>query len=201
MGNEFKTARKQWKKTAKQTVRAHYVMFVVLCLIAVFFGNEFSYVKANAQNLYNGITGKPVEVGGYVLKFDSESARQKVFQDLIDDNVEAGRLKAAEQMEAYRQEALTNSVTGRRSGIFAAIANELSSGHLYLIIFGGLHSVIHSTRLATALVVLASLLLSVAVWIFLKNVYKAVLRRVFTSTCPYPICFTSGSCADGRGRH
>lgn len=178
--------RRQWKESARAVVRSHYLFLVALCLAAAFFGTEFGFVKSHTENLYYAVTGQITELGGDVLKLDADSARGRVLQDLIDDNIRSGNLHAAEQLQAYQNADLTNTVVGRRSGIFAAMANEVSSGHLYMTIFGGLHSIIHSTRAASAVVVAGNLFLTIAVWIFLRNVYQTILRRVFLEARVYP---------------
>ncbi|MBQ6539513.1 MAG: DUF975 family protein, partial [Oscillospiraceae bacterium] len=109
----------------------------------------------------------------------------KVLQDLIEDNIAAGRIKAAEQLEEYQNSEMTNSVVGRNNGIFAAIANTISSGQLYILIFSGIHSITHSTRIASAIVVFFTLLLFVLFWIFIRNTYSAVLRRAFLESRLY----------------
>ena len=115
--------RKRWKRQARKVVKAHYVLFMMLCLTAVFFGTEFGYVKWHAVNLYKVIIGQPIELGGDVLKLNAGNAREKVLNDLIQDNIEAGRKEAAQQLEAYENEKLTGTVVGRKSGVFAAFAN------------------------------------------------------------------------------
>ncbi len=180
------TRRREWKKRARAVVRSHYLLLVTLCLAAVFVGTEFGFIKSHAVNLYYGITGRTDEIGTDVLKIDSGDARRKVLQDLIDDNIKAGHEKAAEQLQAYADGKLTNTVVGRREGIFAAIANEISSGRLYMTIFSGLHNIIHSTRAASAIVVAGDLLLTIGIWIFLRNVYQTILRRIFLEARTYP---------------
>ena len=184
--SEEKTRRREWKKAARDVVRTHYLMLVALCLAAVFFGTEFGYVKSHSVNLDYAVTGQTAQIGGDILKINTNNVRQKVLQDLIDDNIKAGKVRAARQLLEYRNEKLTNSAVSRRSGIFAAAANEISSGQLYVTIFNGLHSLIHSQRISTAIVVAGDLLLAIAVWIFLKNVYQTLLRRVLLEARVYP---------------
>lgn len=177
--------RKLWKQQARKVIRTHYLLMVFLCLVAVFYGTELGFIRGNAENLYNAVTGQITELGGDPLKMNPANARDKVFRDLVEDNIKAGKIDAAEQLQAYREAKLTNSVVGRQSGIFASIANNISSGHLYMLIFGGLHSIIHSTRIASALVVSISLLVSIFLWVFLKNMYRAILRRAFLEARVY----------------
>ena len=185
-GSKAAFRRRKWKKNARAVLRGHYFLLTVLCLATVFFGTEFGYVKSHAVNLYYAVTGQYSELGGDILKLDADSTRQRVLQDLIDDNIQAGRTAAADKLEAYREKKLTNSVIGRQSGIIAAVANEISSGHLYVTVFSALHSIIHSERAASAIVVAADLLLTVLFWVFFQNVYQAVLRRMFLEARIYP---------------
>ena len=180
-------SRRTFKQAARSVVKSHYLLLVILCLVSVFYGTEFGFIKESATSLYHAITGTFSEIGETTLKLNADSSREKVFNDLLNDNIAAGRDKAAEQMLAYKEAKLTNSVVGRRSGIFASIANQISSGQLYMTIFNGLHSIVHSTRLASALVVAGSLLITIAVWIFVRNVYQIVLRRIFLEARLYPI--------------
>ena len=104
---------------------------------------------SNTQNLYSIVKGERIEAGGYELKLSSErTTSEKVLDDLINDDAEAGQEKADQQLEEYQNSKLTNSVTGRRNGIFAGIANDISSGNLYMIFFDGIHSVIHSSKVS-----------------------------------------------------
>ena len=113
------------------------------------------------------------------------SGSDKVLSDLAEDNAEAGKAHAEEQLQEYQNRKLDNSVTGRHNGIFAAIANDISSGNLYMIIFDGLESVIHSSRVSSAIVVFASMLITICFWIFIKNMIQGILRRAFLEARTY----------------
>ncbi|MBQ6468893.1 MAG: DUF975 family protein [Lachnospiraceae bacterium] len=185
MEENRKSDRKQWKAKAREVVKSHYGLLVALCIATSFFGTEMSYIKGHAENLYAIVTGQEINAGGEQLKANRRKTREKVLQDIIDDNLEAGNEKAAEQMEEYRKEGVTNSVTGRSRGIFAGLANTFSSGQLYLILFEGLHSVFHSHSAASAIIVLFVVLYYVAVWVFLKNMMSAIIRRMFLEARTY----------------
>ena len=171
--------RRAWKKRARKVVRSHYLLLVLLCAISVFYGAEFGFVQSNAESLYTVITGQDVVLGGNALKLDTEKARHKVISDLIQDNEAAGRETAAAQLREYENGELTTSILGRQNGVLAGVANAFSSGSFYLDLFHGAHSIVHSTQGAAALLIFLGLLLSALVWIFLKNLYQAILRRAF----------------------
>jgi len=167
------------KKRAKDVVRSHFILLVIICLVVSYYGTDLNFVTDNVDTLWKLVTGQPIEFGDDSLKIDKSKTSDKVLQDLIDDNYKAGKTHAAIQLEEYRQEKLTNDVTSRKNGIFAAVANNISSGNLYMIIFEGLHSVIHSTRVTSAIIVFFSMMAAIALWIFIKNMLGAIMRRVF----------------------
>lgn len=167
------------KKRAKDVVRSHFILLVIICLVVSYYGTDLNFVTDNVDTLWKLVTGQPIEFGDDSLKIDKSKTSDKVLQDLIDDNYKAGKIHAAIQLEEYRQEKLTNDVKSRKNGIFAAVANNISSGNLYMIIFEGLHSVIHSTRVTSAIIVFFSMMAAIALWIFIKNMLGAIMRRVF----------------------
>ena len=167
------------KKRAKDVVRSHFILLVIICLVVSYYGTELNFVTDNVELLWKYVTGQPIEWVDDNLKVDNSRTSDKVLQDLINDNYKAGKTHAAIQLEEYRQQKLTNDVKSRKNGIFAAVANNISSGNLYMIIFEGLHSVIHSTRVTSAIIVFFSMMAAVAFWIFIKNMLGAIMRRVF----------------------
>ena len=174
--------RKGMKKRARQVLKKHYVLLVILCLIAGYFGTEFNSAYSDARNLWSIVNGEEIQVGRSYLSgndgFD-EKTSSKVLQDLLLNDVDAGRQKVDAQMQEYEDQKLTNDVTSRKNGIFAAVANTLSSGKLYMILFDGLSSVVKSGRVVTGILVFVSMMLGVAIWIFIKNMLGAILRRFF----------------------
>ena len=205
MGNKgVPISRKELKRKAKKVFKAHYVLLVIACLVAVMYGTEFDFVRSNANNLYRLATGQGIsfgeeyiQTGGTIAQgvsdtlngadagevvsstVEEESSVGRVLEDLINDDADSGKAHANEQLQEYKDQGLNKSVTGRQNGIFAAIANDISSGNLYMIIYEGIDSVVHSSRVSSAIVVFFSLLLSIAVWIFIKNMIGAILRRIF----------------------
>ena len=171
--------RKEMKKRARQVIKKHYILLVVICLICAYFGTEFSYINSDVQNLWSLINGEEIKFGDTSIKDMDTDTSSKVLQDLLVNDVDAGRQKADEQMQEYEDQKLTNDVTSRKSGIFAAVANTISSGNLYMILFDGLSSVIHSDRVVTGILVFISTMAAVAIWIFLKNMISAIVRRFF----------------------
>lgn len=70
----------------------------MLCVISIAFGTEYSYVVPSVENLYKGVTGQQIELGGDLLKLNGDKTRDKILDDFINDNINAGREKAEEPL-------------------------------------------------------------------------------------------------------
>ena len=114
------------KKRAKDVVRSHFILLVIICLVVSYYGTELNFVTDNVELLWKYVTGQPIEWVDDNLKIDNSKSSDKVLQDLINDNYKAGKTHAAIQLEEYRQQKLTNDVKSRKNGIFAAVANNIS---------------------------------------------------------------------------
>ena len=55
--NTAQISRKELKSRAKKVFKAHYVLCVIVCIVAVMYGTEFDFVRSNANNLYRLATG------------------------------------------------------------------------------------------------------------------------------------------------
>ena len=176
--------RKAAKRQARGHVKRHYVLLVALCAVSIFLGTEFTGLVSNAQTWYDLLTGQVTQLET-VDTLDKRSGNSRIIEDLIKDNLEAGNEEAAEQIRRMEAETDPTSALGRSRGIFAAIANNISSGKFYATLGSALHTIVHSQQVTAILIVLLSALLHAMVWVFLKNMYCAVLRRAFLETRRY----------------
>ena len=176
--------RREIKRLARRHVKRHYVLLAVLCAVSIFFGTEFTNVVTSAQNWYDTLTGQVTRLDTEGFR-DAKTGKDRVINDLIADNLEAGREEAAERMREMQAATDPSSALGRSRGIFAAVVNNVSSGHLHAMLGTALHSIIHSQRAIAVMMILFSMAFYAMVWIFLRNVYRAVLRRAFLETRQY----------------
>ena len=185
--------RKAWKRDARQVIKKHYILLALMCAVLLYYGTEFGYIMANAQNVYQTITQQEIEPGQTLLKgvrtvfddTDEETPQSQVLQSLFDNDADAGREKADEQMQQYADEKTTNAVKGRKHGIFAGIANTISSGRLFVILYDGINSIFKDGRTASVSVIVIDVLFGVAIWVFIKNMLSAVARRIFLEARVY----------------
>ena len=178
-------SRKDIKRNARRHLKRSYLLLVVVCAISIFLGTEFTSVVSDAQTWYDTLTGRITQVDAEGLRGSVNNYGDKVLEDLIADNLSAGREQAAGRMRALREASDAGSVLGRSRGVLAAVMNSVNSGHFYVTLGTALHSVLHSGEAAAILMILGSVLLQALAWIFIKDMYRAVMRRVFLETRVY----------------
>lgn len=171
------TDRKEIRKRARQLVKKQYALLVVLCALSIFFGTEFTNVKVNSQIMYDAVRGQ-VTVMDTMGSTVDRVMDAKILDDYINDYIESGNEKAAERLKALQESESANSILGRRKGMFAAMMNNINSGKLAATLGMALHSVIHSGRVTAALMIIISTLFTALIYIFIRHLYRAVLRRM-----------------------
>ena len=176
--------RKAMKQRARQCVKRHFVLLVVLCAVSIFMGTEFTNVVSNTQIWYDMLTGQTtvLDVPGVLA---DRSVNDKLLEDFFNSNRSMGEEEAARRMQELKASTSDKSVLGRQRGVLAAVMNNINSGQFTVTLGLALRSIIHSKEVVGVLLVLGSLALTAAVWIFLRNVYQAILRRAFLEVRTY----------------
>lgn len=174
-------SRKEMKKQARRSLKKHYFMYVAVCLIAAYLGTEFS-------NSLNGLNSYMPGIS-YEVKFDMDVPTgvltpQKGLSDVLADALRgdeaAGRQKADELKRKAIEEANNgNPALGRSRGVLASAVNALTSGSLYVTIISAANSLVGSPDITRVALILGSMLLTFALWFFLRNMYNAISRRIF----------------------
>ena len=172
--------RKELKQKSRKNVKRHYLLLIVLCAISVFFGTEFTTVTDKAQIFYDAIFGQVTTIEGIDTHMDRLSIQRIANQwiEETNDNRDGNEDEAAaERMQALKDSSDPHSVLGRQRGVLAALMNNINSGKFTVTLGLALRSIIHSKKVVAILMILASTALNALVWIFLRNMYQAVLRR------------------------
>ena len=164
------------RQKARGCVKRHYILLTLLCALSIFLGTEFNNVLNNAQTWYEILRGRQIQVALEGIGSD-RSVWRKIVNDVIQDNIESGNIEAAKRKQLIKEVNSSKTVLGRQRGVLAALVNNISSGYLVAMISTAVHSAIHSKHIPLMLLVLAGLLLYLAVWVFIRNAYRAVLRR------------------------
>ena len=170
---------KDIRKRGRSTLKKHYVLLVIICMLAVFLGTEFSRIPDQAQNWYDILQGKKPSMPGIFNSGAEDELFDKVIGDLVSGKIVEGKEEAAERTASLQESPEENPALGRREGVLAAFFNFVNSGELYASIGLLLYNLFHSGRVAAVLLMLLGAIFFLAVWIFIRNVYCAIMRRAF----------------------
>ena len=184
----FSAWRKDMKKRGKKVLKSHYLLLLIVLAVSVFFGTEYN--NAGEFLTMNDSTGTSVvtqkasdrEVVNSA-SWDNKSSADVVYE-LLSSGAKQGS-KLSEKIEQYKVENDSSEVMARSRGALASIVNVVSSGGLYVKIFSALTNVTNSKSAGKVLFILLGLLMYTLIWVFLKNVYKAVLRRIYLEARTY----------------
>ena len=157
--------RKEMKRAAKGVVKRHWLVLVCLCLAAALLGTEFtqslSLVRMNTGGEETAAEGARTDLGSADLYEILEDAYRK------DDPV-----------TIQPADGVLGQVFGHSRGVLAGLVNAVASGKAITTVLMGIRSVTRSDDVAVAVFIALSVLLSLAFWMFVKEVYTVALRRV-----------------------
>lgn len=160
--------RKQMKAKARKILKKHYLLLLLVCLLAAFLGSEFAgslvYFTPKKQESETEVTEK--------------NSLDTALQEAIFGNEEEGRRIAGELVEK-EQEKEVNPSLGRSRGVLARLVNEVSSGSALVLIALAIHSISGSGTLTAVVLILCSLVFRFFCWFFLTNMYVVISRRIF----------------------
>lgn len=170
---------KELKRKGRKTLKSHYFLMVILCLIAVIWSGEFA--DSGNMSSANSTTGS----GGNVSAFLLDSNSGNVFSDIISNNLSSGEKSSGEALKSYKSGSYSTQVLGRRRGVLAQAVNNVTSGRLYVKIAGGIYSITQSGEAVAVIFTIVGLLFYIAIWIFTKKIYVVIMRRMFLEARVY----------------
>ena len=151
-------SRSELKKSAKSNLKKHYLLFVLLCVVASFMGSEFSN-SLSITKIDTTVVDSNINVNSKV-KDEVEKTVKKV--DSVNDNIKN-----------------SNKILETKRGVFAGIVKSVDSGSLYLTLLKSLRSIIGSSNISVFLSIIISVILFSLFWFFIANTYKVISRRMF----------------------
>ena len=180
---QTKTVRKAMKKRARQVIRRHYVLLLAVCLVAVFLGNEFAGSLAFAS--LPTPQGIQTQVKNYIGSVELENSGFWNSVSAVLSIVAGDSDETAGSSETSAGEAPEHAVLGRRRGVLAKVVNGLTGGLFLLQVTNALCRLGLSKNVVVGIVVFLLLLLILAYWFLIKNMYAAVSRRMFLECRTY----------------
>ena len=172
--------RKEMKKRAKQVVKKHYWLLLILCLGMALFGTEFS-------STLNFVRTERIEMDSTTkenknaIQYNSRLALDDILNDALDGHIdEAYRLANNLKLEEITQNSTVQKgiVLGRSRGILADLVNNITSGYFLVVLLSAIESLGLSKNIIIALFIILSAIVLFLVWMFIKNVLQTILRRM-----------------------
>lgn len=172
--------RKEMKKRAKQVVKKHYWLLLILCLGMALFGTEFSSTLNFVRTERTEIDSKTKE-NKNAIQYNSRLALDDILNDALDGHIdEAYRLANNLKLEEITQNSTVQKgiVLGRSRGILADLVNNITSGYFLVVLLSAIESLGLSKNIIIALFIILSAIVLFLVWMFIKNVLQTILRRM-----------------------
>ena len=191
-----KARRVEWKKKAKHALKTHYILLILVALIGGLLGAEAGYNldkdDLNVQNIQvtdvakaRAATGLS-DITGINWQSESDERYSQVIESVMTGDLKSAIDKATQNVEVEKNKTKNkNVVAGRTNGIFASIANEISSGSVVVIVATGLSSITKNGKLAGGLAILLVLAVYFLFWFFLVNPYSVMMNRVYLEARTY----------------
>lgn len=172
--------RKEIKTRARQTVKKHYMMLVMVSLIAVFLGLKSSsfdnfvrmYSSESVGTAAEGKTDTRVAVGNTGLI--------DVLNQTMSGNTEEGRqLSEALKKEEIEQSGKENRILGRSRGALSKIVNGITSGSLFVMFVSGINSLSGSKNLGSLILIMLAFAGVLGFNFLIVNTYTVISARMF----------------------
>lgn len=170
------------KTKAKQSLKKHYLIFVLICLVAGILGIAHSSSLA----ILNDERQPAVEQ-------NSEVSNNQNFNDIINSTVD-GIFEEANKQYQNNEEKKDNIgfiQLERKNGVLARLVNEFTTGKIYVTVYNIIRSVISSDNIALALFVILVGIAYILIQILIHSIYTITMKRVFMEGRIYDVIKTN----------
>lgn len=172
--------RKEIKTRARQTVKKHYMMLVMVSLIAVFLGLQSSsfdnfvrmYSSESVGTDTEGMTDTRVAVGNTGLV-------DVLNQTMSGDTEEGRQLSEALKKEEIERSGEENRILGRSRGALSKIVNGITSGSLFVMFVSGINSLSGSKNLGSLILIMLAFAGVLGFHFLIVNTYTVISARMF----------------------
>lgn len=170
------------KTKAKQSLKKHYLIFVLICLVAGILGIAHSSSLA----ILNDERQPAVEQ-------NSEVSNNQNFNDIINSTVD-GIFEEANKQYQNNEEKKDNIgfiQLERKNGVLARLVNEFTTGKIYVTVYNIIRSIISSDNIALALFVILVGIAYILIQILIHSIYTITMKRVFMEGRTYDVVKTN----------
>ena len=172
--------RKEIRKNARRSLRAHYWIFVAVCLLAAVLGTEYANSTQifRIQKRVQERMGKSEPTAAEVKGTTSEMS---VFNDIVNGDLKGAIESLSHRIEVYqgKDTHIGDLELGHSRGILASVVNTIASGSLLLNILTLIDTMLGAKDIAGMLLALLGFGFIALFWLFVANVYRVGYSRVF----------------------
>ena len=169
------------KRDARGSLKRHYLFFVVACLLAVFMDAEFitSDYLINMRSTFfdmfsnssitvevNPETEEKIKEGVKALDNDAGVFRNNVEKQLEDVN---RKIKSPEGSQVF----------GRTKGVLNQIIDFVAGDTFFSHMYSTISGIVGDPRAANIAIISVLALVSFTYWLFVRNLFVAIIRRIF----------------------
>lgn len=207
----WKTERVIRKKSAREVLGKHYVLLVLVCLVALVAGgkaaDEVRLLKQTVHTLYAAYESGDFWEGMkdvYALQRITLEDKQKIeeawelkrqieekekedvlFYDILEMEGRYNSLMESLDRSSELAKKKQSAVFGRSNGVFAQVINGFESGNYFMRFLGYLRKITGSDNLAVFIFALLAVLVSFLAWFLISNVYIVIQSRFFLESRIY----------------
>lgn len=179
--------RKELKKKSHATMKRHYLILVFMMMLMTLFGTEFNTVMSGWGETPLRIleVGESDQEPGNVLSDNNILLPNEIISDIASGRIMSGNSKAQELARAVIEKYSDSESLGMTNGVLAQITNSFLSGRLFAQLGKTLYTITRSERVAGMIFTAGAFVFYALVFFFIKNVFSAVIRRVYLTARTY----------------
>ncbi|MBR5181811.1 MAG: DUF975 family protein [Clostridiales bacterium] len=179
--NKMEYGIRMLKRDARVTLKRHYLFFVVACLLAVLMEAEFitsDYLLNMRSTFFDMFSNTNIQ-----MDIDPETG-EKVMEGVkaIDQDADVFRNNVQKQLEIANQKIKSpqgSEVFGRTKGVLNQIIDFVAGDTFFSHVYSTVSSIVGDPRAANIAIVSVLVLVSFTYWLFVRNLFVAIIRRVF----------------------
>ena len=176
--DSFQFSRKDIKRDAKTNLKHHYLMYVVACLFSLIIQAEF-LTSDNIISVRRQVVSDAIEAAYELTGADDVKKIEKAYKDFDQD---ADSLYTGVKQYLYNKTLENddaNKVLGRTRGTLNQIINYVTEDTIISNLYSVVIQFIAFGNIGKLLIIILLAVIAAFAWLFVRNVYIAVNRRIF----------------------
>ncbi len=175
---------KEMKKSARRSLKKHYVLFVAM-LIIITFVCEGRSVTRSVTHFFDSQSENTSKVNSKSFTNDVEPVTTNTVMNLLASNQTDKAAEVAQEAKDENKNKVPTSGMGGTRGIASGIVSTISSGSILVTISHALTTVFKSGSVANFLIVFVMILIFIWFFVFVRNIAEAVQARVYLESRIY----------------